>query len=81
MMLTSHELARIFFAGESDEARIVAADVFDECEHLGAASIAIGVSMVCTVDTRNSSKRLSVMPVPMAVRRSWLPSIPTRTSW
>ena len=30
MMLTSHELARIFFAGESDEARIVAADAFDE---------------------------------------------------
>ena len=28
MMLTSHELARIFFAGESDEARIVA-DAFD----------------------------------------------------
>ena len=26
-----------------DEARIVAADTFDECEHLGAASIAIGV--------------------------------------
>lgn len=31
------------FEGESDEARIVAADTFDECEHLGAASIAIGV--------------------------------------
>ena len=31
MMLASHELARIFFAGESDEARIVAADAFDEC--------------------------------------------------
>ena len=26
MMLASHELARIFFAGESEEARIVAAD-------------------------------------------------------
>ncbi|MEI3351845.1 MAG: hypothetical protein V8Q95_03945 [Collinsella sp.] len=38
-----HELARIFFAGESDEARIVTADAFDECEYLGAASIAIGV--------------------------------------
>lgn len=43
MMLTSHELARIFFAGESDEARIVSADAFDGCEFLGAASIAIGV--------------------------------------
>ena len=43
MMLASHELARIFFEGESDEARIVTADAFDECEHLGAASIAIGV--------------------------------------
>lgn len=43
MMLSARELARIFFAGESDEARIVAADTFDECEHLGAASIAIGV--------------------------------------
>lgn len=43
MMLTSHELARIFFAGESDEARIVAADAFDDCACLGAASIAIGV--------------------------------------
>ena len=43
MMLSVRELARIFFAGESDEARIVTADVFDKCEHLGAASIAIGV--------------------------------------
>ena len=43
MMLSARELARIFFAGESDEARIVTADAFDECEHLGAASIAIGV--------------------------------------
>ena len=43
MMLSARELARIFFAGESDEARIVAADTLDECEHLGAASIAIGV--------------------------------------
>ena len=43
MMLSARELARIFFAGESDEARIVTADVFDKCEHLGAASIAIGV--------------------------------------
>ena len=42
-MLSARELARIFFAGESDEARIVTADVFDKCEHLGAASIAIGV--------------------------------------
>ena len=41
--MSARELARIFFAGESDEARIVAADAFDECEHLGAASIAIGV--------------------------------------
>ena len=29
-MLASHELARIFFAGESDETRIVAADAFDD---------------------------------------------------
>ena len=43
MMLSARELARIFFAGESDEARIVTADTFYECEHLGAASIAIGV--------------------------------------
>ena len=43
MMLASHELARIFFAGESDEACIVAADAFDDCACLGAASIAIGV--------------------------------------
>mgnify|MGYP002138280754 CR=1 FL=1 len=43
MMLVARELARIFFAGESDEARIVSADAFDGCEHLGAASIAIGV--------------------------------------
>ena len=43
MMLSACELARIFFEGESDEARIVTADAFDECEHLGAASIAIGV--------------------------------------
>ena len=43
MMLSARELARVFFAGESDEARIVTADTFDECEHLGAASIAIGV--------------------------------------
>lgn len=43
MMLSARELARVFFAGESDEAHIVAADTFDECEHLGAASIAIGV--------------------------------------
>ena len=28
MMLSAHELARVFFAGESDEARIVAADTF-----------------------------------------------------
>ena len=31
MMLSARELARIFFAGESDEARIVTADAFDEC--------------------------------------------------
>lgn len=43
MMLTSHELARIFFAGESDEACIVAADAFEDCACLGTASIAIGV--------------------------------------
>ena len=43
MMLARYELARIFFAGESDEARIVAADAFDDCACLGAASIAIGV--------------------------------------
>ena len=43
MMLASHELSRIFFAGESDEACIVAADAFDDCACLGAASIAIGV--------------------------------------
>ena len=43
MMLSARELARIFFEGESDEARIDTADAFDECEHLGAASIAIGV--------------------------------------
>ena len=43
MMLTPHELARIFFAGELDEARIVSADAFDDCACLGAASIAIGV--------------------------------------
>ena len=43
MMLTSLELARTFFVGESDEARIVAADAFDDCACLGAASIAIGV--------------------------------------
>lgn len=43
MMLTSHELARIFFAGESDEARIVAAEAFEDCACLGTASIAIGV--------------------------------------
>ena len=43
MMLDSRALARIFFAGESEEAHIVTADAFDACEHLGAASIAIGV--------------------------------------
>ena len=43
MMLAPHELARIFFAGELDEARIVSVDAFDACEFLGAASIAIGV--------------------------------------
>ena len=43
MMLASHELARIFFAAELDEARIVSADAFDGSEFLGAASIAIGV--------------------------------------
>ncbi len=43
MMLTPHELARIFFAGELDGARIVSADAFDDCACLGAASIAIGV--------------------------------------
>lgn len=43
MMLAPHELARIFFAGESDEARIVAADAFEDCACLGTASIAIGV--------------------------------------
>ncbi|MFR3878703.1 MAG: hypothetical protein ACLTYW_11745 [Collinsella sp.] len=81
MMLSARELARVFFAGESDEARIVAADTFDECEHLGTASIAIGVFDGVHRGHQNSSKRLSVMPVPMAVRRSWLPSIPTRTLW
>lgn len=43
MMLAPHELVRIFFAGELDEARIVSADAFDDCACLGAASIAIGV--------------------------------------
>ena len=43
MMLASHELARTFFASESVETRIVTADAFDNCESLGAASIAIGV--------------------------------------
>lgn len=43
MMLAARELARIFFAGESEEARIVTADAFDGCASLGAASIAIGV--------------------------------------
>ena len=43
MMLASHELASIFFAGESEEARIVSAEGFDGCASLGAASIAIGV--------------------------------------
>ena len=43
MMLALHELARIFFAGELDEAHIVSADAFDDCACLGAASIAIGV--------------------------------------
>ena len=31
MMLSARELTRIFYAGESDEARIVTADAFDEC--------------------------------------------------
>ena len=43
MMLAARELARIFFASESDEARIVSADAFGDCASLGAASIAIGV--------------------------------------
>ena len=43
MMLAPHELARIFFAGESGEARIVPAAAFDGCGRLGAASIGIGV--------------------------------------
>lgn len=30
MMLAPHELARVFFAGELDEARVVSADAFDE---------------------------------------------------
>lgn len=43
MMLAPHELARIFFAGELGEARIVPAAAFDGCGRLGAASIGIGV--------------------------------------
>ena len=43
MMLAAGELARIFFASESVEARIVCSDAFDACGCLGAASIAIGV--------------------------------------
>ena len=35
MMLAARELARTFFAGESDEARIVSADAFDDCASLG----------------------------------------------
>lgn len=42
MMFSACELARIF-RGRVGRTRIVTADVFDECEHLGAASIAIGV--------------------------------------
>ena len=43
MMLTPHELARIFFAGELDEARIVSADAFGGCEFL----------MACIVGTKS----------------------------
>ena len=39
MMLAPHELARIFFAGELDEAPIVSADAFDGCEFLGIAVV------------------------------------------
>ncbi len=42
MMLSARELARIFCGG-SGRGSNVAADAFDEFEHLGAASIAIGV--------------------------------------
>ena len=73
MMLSARELARIFFVGGSDEARIVAADALDEFEHLGAASIAIGVF--------DGVHRGHQELITALVRRSWLPSIPTRTLW
>ena len=81
MMLSARELARVFFAGELDEARIVTADAFDESEHLGAASIAIGVFDGVHRGHQELIEALVRDAVPMAVRRSWLPSIPTRTLW
>ena len=81
MMLASHELARIFFAGESDEARIVAADAFDDCACLGAASIAIGVFDGVHRGHHELIDEVVAMRMLTAARRSWSPSIPTRTWW
>ena len=81
MMLTSHELARIFFAGESDEARIVAADAFEDCACLGTASIAIGVFDGVHRGHRELIDAVVAMRVTTAARLLWSPSIPTRTWW
>ena len=81
MMLSAREPARIFCAGASDEARIVAADAFDECEHLGAASIAIGVFDGVHRGHQELIESLVRDARAHGVRRSWLPSIPTRTLW
>lgn len=81
MMLSAHELARIFFAGESDVAHIVTADAFDKCEHLVPHRLPSACSTAFTVDTRSSLRRLLAMRAPMIARRSWSLSIPIRTLW
>ena len=81
MMLAPHELARIFFAGESGEARVVPAAAFDGCGRLGAASIAIGVFMAYIGDTANLLTPWCATPVTITALQLWSPSIPIRTSW
>lgn len=53
MRLAPHELARIFFAGELDEARIVSADAFEGASSWVPLQSPLACSMAYIVGTKS----------------------------